>query len=260
MTNLKRASRQVQAFTKVDLLAAGEIHLSQADEFSLIIEAEDSILDYLTTEVENGVLRLDVEKDRNITSKRSIRYFITMPKIEVIRVSGGGKLFSESIVGAAFLLDIAGAADIEIAKIEVNAFTFDVKGAGKATIGELKAQGISFDVKGTLDLKLPALTAEAVTTNIAGTCTMELGGETTAQIIHAPGLINYHATHLQSSQVTVNAKGMANITLWVQDILTVKLGGVGNLRYYGNPERSVKINGMGHVQHLGDVPKEATLV
>jgi hypothetical protein len=255
MASLKRDNRNLKDFSKLDLLAAGEIHLSQSDDYYVVIEAEDSILEYLTAEIRDGVLRLGLEKDRNIHTKLPIRYFITMPKIEVIRVSGAGKVKVPSVTGKSFLLDIAGAADIEIGLIEVTAFTLDVKGAGDVWIGEVRAQGLSFNVKGTLALKLPAIKAEAVTHTIDGSCTMELGGKAKAQIIHAPGLINYQASKLQSSQVSVNAKGMANLTLWVEDILTVRLEGMGKLHYYGSPERNIKINGFGRINRLGDAPK-----
>jgi hypothetical protein len=260
MTSLKRDSRDVSNFSKLDFQAAGEIHLSQSEHYSLEIEAEESTLDILTSEVVDGLLVLGVEKNRNIRTDLPIRYTITMPKIELVRISGSGKLHLPSLSGASFLLDILGAAKIDIGLIEVNAFTMDVKGSANGKIAELKAQGLSFDIKGALNLDIPSLKAEALTNTIEGTAKLEFAGQTTAQIIHAPGVLNYEASSLQSSQVTINAQGMSNATLWVTDILTARIQGVGNISYYGNPERSIKINGMGKVNRIGDKPKIVSIV
>jgi hypothetical protein len=252
--------RDVAGFSKVELLAAGEIHLEQAAEFSLRIGAEEAILERLTSEVRDETLLLGLREGQSITSKEPIQFFITMPKIDVLRISGGGKIFAGTIAGNSLLIDLPGAGDIRIESIKVNAFQLDVKGAGKMRLNSLAAQGVGLNVKGTLQLVIPDLKAEAVTSNIEGTLNLEMGGKVNAQIIHAPGVITYQAGDLYSSQVTLNAQGMANLTLWVEDNLSVRLQGVGNLRYYGSPERSIKINGLGNVQRLGDKPKVVSYV
>lgn len=253
-------TREVQGFNKIELLGAGEIHYKQGDSWSLQIEAEDGILDFLSSEIKGDSLVLAIEKGRSINTRESIHYHITSPKLEVLRIAGGGRFDAESIDSTSLLLDVPGAADIEIGAIEVNAFRMDVKGAVKMRLRKLAAQGISFDVKGTLEFRVNHLKAEAITSTIEGTCNLDLAGEARAQIIHAPGVINYQAGQLESSQTTVNTKGMSNLTLWVQDNLTVRMEGFGNLRYYGSPSRSVKINGMGNIQRIADKPKTTSYV
>lgn len=248
-------SRDVQDFSKIELLGAGEIHLVQANHYELRIEASEAIMAIIRTEVKNKSLIIKFEENSKVINDEPIRYFITMPTIEVLRIAGAGSIHAESLAGDALLLDAPGAANFEIGRIAVNAFQLNVTGAVKMTLKSLQAQGVNFNIQGTLKLKLDSIHCDALTSNIEGTCNIEMAGQATAQIIHAPDVINYQAGDVESSQATINAKGMANLTLSVHDVLTISLEGVGNVAYYGNPERSMKITGMGKVRQLGEKAK-----
>lgn len=248
-------SRAVQDFNKIDFLAAGEIHLVQADKYELRVEASEAVLAIIRSEVKDERLIIKFDEQRKIINDEPIRYFITTPTLEALRIAGAGSFHTDSLAGDALLLEIPGAASFEIARIAVNALRLDVTGSVKMQLQSLQAQGVNFDIKGTLKLKLAELHCDALTSNIEGTCNLEMAGTAAAQIIHAPGVINYQAGDVETSQATINAKGMANLTLWVKDLLTVRLEGVGHLAYYGKPERSIKINGMGKVNNLGEKPQ-----
>lgn len=163
-------NRAVQDFSKIELLGAGTIHLVQANEFSLVIEAEESILALIISEVRGEMLVLDFKRGYDIINTLPIHYFISLPKIELVRIAGGGKLEADSIAGNSLLLEVPGGADINIGKIAVNAFRLEVQGAVKMRLNRLQAQGISFDIQGSLDLKLADVQAEALTSRIEGTC------------------------------------------------------------------------------------------
>ena len=55
-------TRAVGAFQSIDLQGTGNIYVTQGNESSLRVEAEDNLLPYLKTSVTNGVLKVEMNQ------------------------------------------------------------------------------------------------------------------------------------------------------------------------------------------------------
>jgi Putative auto-transporter adhesin, head GIN domain len=256
---IKRDVREVSNFTKVDLRGAGTIELTQGDAFQVIIEAEEHILERLTSEVDDGTLILDIEKSKDkkgFKTDEAIIYSITMPVVEGIRIAGGGKVNADTLTGKSFALDLPGGANVKIERIEVDVFTTSIPGGAKITVNEVKSEATTIQMQGSGNINFPQLETEILTVNIQGAGNIDVQGSARQQTINMFGVSNYKAGMLRSEQATVHAPGLANATLWVTDTLVVNLTGMGNIRYYGEAKVTSTIRGMGRVKHLGDSPLE----
>lgn len=256
---LKRDLREHRDFTKVDLRAAGHILLSQGDEYTVIVEAEEHILPYLATAVENDTLILNVKKPddwRRLSTHEMITYRITMPVVAALRISGGGKAEADTLTGQSFALDLPGGAKVQINRLEMDMLTINVPGGAKVLINEVKSASTNIQLPGSGNIDLPQLETERLTVNIQGAGNIRVQGTTIEQTINAFGVGNYKATLLNSKKATVHVPGLANATLWVEETLTVNLSGMGNVRYYGNPKLTSTVRGTGRIKHLGDAPVE----
>lgn len=59
--NLITEEREVSDFDRVELASDGELMLTQGGSESLIIEAEDNVMSYITSEVRGGTLVLGLK-------------------------------------------------------------------------------------------------------------------------------------------------------------------------------------------------------
>ena len=81
--NIKTEKRDVPDFSNVKAGGAINVEVSAQKEFSVEVEADDNLLEYIKTEVKGETLKIYTE-DR-ISTRNPIRMRISMPNIEVFR-------------------------------------------------------------------------------------------------------------------------------------------------------------------------------
>ena len=89
--------REVGDFENITLESFGELIITQGDEPSLIIEADDNLMQYITTEVKGDTLHIGFTDDafsikggdnQIIKPSESIVFRLTMPDLNTISLSG----------------------------------------------------------------------------------------------------------------------------------------------------------------------------
>jgi hypothetical protein len=208
-------SRNVSGFSGVQIDGAGELVIIQGDSESLEIQAEDNIIDKLTSEVRNGTLVLGYRENflRNtIIPTERITYTLTVIDLSEVTING--------------------AADMEIDSLETDALALNINGAGQVSINQLMADNL--------------------TVHISGTATIEIAGQVAQQSITIDGAGNFEAGDLATSSTTVDINGLGNATVWATETLDISIDGGGNLRYYGLPHITQDINGFSDIDNLGE--------
>ena len=95
--NVKTEKRTInQAFTKVSVSRGIDVIIEQASVVDVEIEADENLIQHITTNVENGTLV--VSSDENIDSAEMETVRIKMPKIEGIETTSGANINSKSIL------------------------------------------------------------------------------------------------------------------------------------------------------------------
>lgn len=140
-------------FSQIEVFGSIELNIAQADNYSVKVTANKEVFDYLNYQLEDEKLLL-VTKDS--VAIRADKYVvdITLPSIENIVVYGAADVdFKGSYVsdnGLAF--EVNGAADINIAKIQVPSVSIDVNGAGDIAIDDMDVEKLSIEVNGAGDV------------------------------------------------------------------------------------------------------------
>lgn len=211
---METESRNVSDFDAIDIEGFGNLIITQGENESLTIEAEDNILPHITTTVQNGTLRISYDENRwrnSILPTRSVTFTIEVKDLNRI--------------------DLSGAADIEIDSLETTQLRLDVSGAGNIEIDNLQAKDLDITYSG------------------AGQC--KLIGEVQDQEVRVSGLGSYDAEELKSQTASVSLSGAGNMAVWAEDSLYIEVSGAGNVEYWGNPRVTQDISGVGNIQSRG---------
>ena len=212
---LTTQSRDVSSFDAVQINGAGELLIIQGETESLEIQAEDNIIDELTSDVQENTLVLGYRDSflRNtIIPTERITYTLTMTELSQVTING--------------------AASMDIDSLETGSLALIINGAGNISINQLLADNLNVE--------------------ISGTTTIEIGGQTSQQTVTIDGAGNYRADDLQTNSTTININGLGNATVWATETLNISIDGGGNLRYYGLPNVTQEINGVGDIDNLGE--------
>jgi len=212
--NVVSETREVGGFRALEIDYPAEVFVSQGDQESLTIEAEDNLLPGLKTEVNNGVLQIfyKTERGKHVNYTRVVKITIVAGDLEDVEFNSAGELTIEGLKTNNLEVSMRGAGNLELDRVQVKGLDVNLSGAGSMT-----ASGTADD----LDLSIS-------------------------------GFGDFKGADLHGKVASVNISGAGSATVWVDDDLTASISGAGSIRYYGSASVSKQISGVGDVNHVGD--------
>lgn len=210
--NVIEETRDVRDFNKVRLAGFGRLYIERGETESLRIEAEDNFLQYITTEVKDGELTIQWQKNIVATSLKPINFYLTVKTLDTITLDGAG--------------------DVEAPNMRAETFTVNANGAG--------------------NFQLPDIDAGTLVVTISGAGNVTVTGEVTAQTVKINGLGNYQGRDLWSATAKVEINAAGSATVRVSDTLDATINGAGSINYYGNPTVSQRVAGIGRISRIED--------
>lgn len=207
----KKETRKTDSFTRVGMAVAGDLYISQGDQFEVVIEGPENLLEDIVTKVEGDLLKI---KYRNWGPHRnSVHVYITMPEIEGLAVSGSGNIMNKTPIQSDDLsLAVSGSGNIRL-----NNITSDEIGARISGSGNIELSGES--------------TSEHLDAAISGSGSIRCGA-------------------LPAEEVNVKISGSGNAYVFADKKLSVSLAGSGNVKYKGKPVVDARVAGSGKVRSV----------
>src|SRR5215217_2537952 len=110
--NKQTEKRNAADFNAIEVGGIFEVEVVAQKDFSVEVEADDNLLQYIKTEVRGGTLEISSEK--RISPKGPIRIRISAPNIENLQVSGVSKLSLTNVKNDSLKVDASGASKIKV--------------------------------------------------------------------------------------------------------------------------------------------------
>lgn len=83
-------------FTKISVSNGLNVHISQGNEFSISVEADENLHDIIKTDVENG--RLKIYTKKSIWRYKKAKIHVVVKDIEEIKSASGSNVYSDEIL------------------------------------------------------------------------------------------------------------------------------------------------------------------
>ena len=220
---MKKETRSIESFDQIQFKDFGQLILTQGDQETLTIEADEELLPELITEVHNGKLILGIENDwfsrlgkviSSVFSSREHKVIYTLTYVNLRAIS------------------ICGQCHLECDRLESDNFKLSVSGLGNVNFGHL-------DVN-------------ALKVNISGRGEFSASGRADQQEVHISGSGEYQAPNLASQSLRVVISGQGNATVRVEENLDITISGLGQVNYYGQPKIRQVISGLGKSKRLNE--------
>jgi hypothetical protein len=213
--NVTTETRPVSGFNAIRLDGAGRLVITQGSSESLEIQAEDNLINELTSQVEDGTLVLgyrDRPWRKSILPTRPIVYTLVVADLAKLTLNGAG--------------------DIDLQSLQTDTLVLEINGAGNFNIVDLAAKSISV--------------------NLAGTGSITVSGAVAEQQVTLDGAGSYQAGDLQTRTTAIEINGLGSGTVWTTETLDISINGGGSVSYYGSPTVTQEITGLGDVRNLGE--------
>lgn len=205
--------RRVRGVHGVDLALPGELSVVIDEDEGLTIEAQENLLPYIESSLQEGILLLQSPPSVFIQPSQPARYTLAAARLDTLRISANGNISASQLEGEDCEITIRGGGNVHIAELNCQRLQVEILSSGSITI-----------VEGVAEVQRLSLSGSGA----------------------------YEASGLQSATAQVELSGSGDAALWVSERLEVNLSGAGNVVYYGQPALQQQITGAGKVIPRGE--------
>jgi hypothetical protein len=206
----KKETREVGSFMSIDALGSMEIKIDYGNAGTISVEADENLLPYIETTVEDGRLSIKQKKNVNLKSRSGIVVYVSMTQIKSLDLSGSGNISGSG----AFANDAT--------------TDFSVSGSGNLTL--------DFDTFKDLDL------------SVSGSGNIKLKGASPMISAKISGSGNIDCSNISSNDVVAKVSGSGNIKVYANNSIDAQISGSGNVFYRGDAQKiNRKMSGSGKV-------------
>jgi hypothetical protein len=189
---------EITNFDKIRISAGLTAIISQGDEESVKVEADQNIIKYIITEVKNnGTLSIHWKRKINIRGYKKAVVHICMKSLEAVRASSAGIIKS-------------------ITSFEVNNLDIDASSAANIDI-IVNAENINIDASSAANVKIKGST-ENLNADVSSAASI-------------------HANKLIAQNVKADASSAGNIDTYAANAIKANASSGGDIDYYGNPSK-----------------------
>jgi hypothetical protein len=207
--NVTTEQRSLNGYDGVNSHGPFDVYISQDSGFKVSVEAEDNLLPYIETYVENGVLNVRTKDGYWLNTRKDIKIHVSAPSYSKIRSVGSGNIVTSNMIQNS-------------SKIE-----FESTGSG-----DIRAQ----------------VNAPEVESELTGSGSITINGDTKTFTSEINGSGDIHAYDLKAETVSVGINGSGSADVYSSVNLKVSVNGSGDVRYKGNGQVSSSIHGSGSVK------------
>lgn len=141
----KTEQRNVTGFNEIEAGGAMNLEVDAGKEFSVTVEADDNLLQYIKTEVSGDTLKIYSEGKISPTAKLNVK--ISMPALEGLDVSGASEAKIVNVKADSLELKASGASEVNIVGTATE-LKAEASGASEIDAGNLRTESAEVDASG----------------------------------------------------------------------------------------------------------------
>ncbi len=209
---IKRETRTISDFTSLSSRGSMDVQISYGSSNKIEVQADENLLPYIETVVEDGKLLIGSKKNVNFKTTTKMVIYVTMNTMKSLQLSGSG----------------------------------NIEGSGAFTNDDKSDIGVS----GSGNIKLHFKTFKALELAVAGSGNIDLEGDNATDNISAAisGSGNIDCADFVTNNVDAKISGSGNLKVNVNHSIDAKISGSGNVFYRGDASNiSSRSSGSGKV-------------
>ena len=197
--------RDVKDFHALDITAPGQVELRVDSVFHVEVTCEESVIPYLLTIEDNGVLKIHF--DRDVYDVDHLNITVSAPSWDGIEIGGSADVdVPDAIAGDLLGLKITGSGNIRVFKADFNKIKARLTGSGDMRI-EGKANDLDCGISGSGNFDALDCPVETARVQVSGSGDVRVDvSESLDVTITGSGNVEYRGAAQVSSQVTGSGK------------------------------------------------------
>jgi hypothetical protein len=220
--------RRLTSFDQIQNSTSFEVVYNKADTLGASIRAEQNIIEYIETNVQDGILEIRTKPGTiclDCTEQPKIT--ISSPNLNGAVISGSGELFADTMAGETVTLKVSGSGDLSVQYAISDDSNLTLSGSGSISVTQLFCMNADMHISGS------------------GNITVSGESENEHLRISGSGSIHAYDFPVQSATITISGSGDAqtSIEIYLKGIIS----GSGDIYVKGDPSIDQTITGSGRI-------------
>ncbi|HEY9114918.1 MAG TPA: head GIN domain-containing protein, partial [Bacteroidales bacterium] len=230
--NVQSQERNVGSFTGIKNSCSADIFISKGESGTIKVVADENLLEYITTTVQNGILVIDTKG--SFWNSKKMEVYLTMNNLTSMELNGSGNVnCSDVLTGSNVNIRMGGSGDLN-ANLEVKNLDLSISGSGNSKFSGVRGN-LKISISGSGDVEASNLQLDNCSTSTNGSGDMKLSGSVVDLSIKISGSGDINAYNLKAVNASITCNGSGDVVTNVVEKLQVSLNGSGDVTYTGSP-------------------------
>ncbi len=210
----KKETRQVSSYTGISLSGSMNVLIAYGNSNNITVDADENLLPYIETKVEDGKLVVRAKKGYNLKTKNNLMVNVSLTTLTSANISGSGNMSGNGAFS------------------NTGETSVSISGSGNINIGFDKFEKLSVKVSGSGNVGLKGNSCNSVDAQISGSG-------------------NIDCSTIKADKVDANINGSGDIKVYASKSIDAKVNGSGNIFYKGDATNiTSKASGSGKITRM----------
>ena len=171
--------RQLAGFERIELLGSIDVKYMQADSFSVLVKAPDTMMESVETRVEGNSLTVGTKPKNGWNGLNgNVTVYVTSPDLIGVAVKGSGDFECKRRLDTDTLdVELKGSGDVEFDDVICDQLRVTLQGSGDVEVDNVTAQRSELLLMGSGDIKVTFSNSGTVHSTLKGSGDIELKGD-----------------------------------------------------------------------------------
>lgn len=233
-------------FNKIQSSSSFKVEVEQAPHYEIVVKADDNLLPYIVTEVEQNTLkiRFDNVSVRNI---KEIKVYVKTPHINSLYASSSSEIEVKKSITSDYLdLKTSSTGEIKVNEISTNSLLIEASSASEIRINNIYALDFKAQASSTAEIEIDYVESDKIKLVASSSSDIEIKGKTLELELNTNSTAEINAKELLANNITATASSSSTIQAHPIVSLKAKASSTADIYYYNEPntiEKSTSSSG-----------------
>lgn len=248
--NVITEQREVtKKFDKIQTSSIFKVEVEQAPEYEIVVKADDNLLPYILTEIEQNTLKIRFD-NVSVRNVKEIKVYVKTPKISELKASSSSEIEARNtITSDNLVLKASSTAEIKLGEINSKSVIMEASSSSDIKIKRIYTLDLKAQTSSTAEIEMDYVESDKIKLSASSSSDIEIKGKALDLDINTTSTAEVDAKELLANNITVSASSSSTVKIHPIVLLKAKASSAADIYYYNEPKTiEKKVSSSGSVK------------
>lgn len=223
-------------FSKIQSSSIFKVEVEQAPHFEVIVKADDNLLPYILTHVEQNTLKIHFDKV-SVKNVKEVKVYVKTPNITALHASSSSEIKVNKTISTDNLkLKASSTAEIKINEIDATSLLIEASSSSEVKIDKVYVFDLKAQTSSTAEIEIDYAESDKIKLNASSSSDIEIKGKALELEVNTTSTAKINTKELLVNNVIATASSSSTIQTYPIISLKAKASSTGSIYYYNEPK------------------------